>query len=326
MGGKRAAPHPDSVIAGVAQGQAGRVARWQLLDEGVTRRAIERRLQSGHLHPVHVGVYAVGHPRLDAAARRWAAVLAAGPDAVASHRTAGDIWGLRPDNRAMVDVTSARRLRNRDGLRTHRARLAAQDRAEVGGLPLTSVARTLLDLAAVLRPDDLRRPIENAERHRVFDLASLDDLLSRAHGHRGAGALRRALDNHDPRHLLTRSELEILALAFLDGHRLPRPEVNVKLGPFEVDLLWRHVPLVGELDSWEFHRTREAFERDRARDRFLAARGVQVIRLTHRALTTRASRTAAEIAAALARAEPRPPLPWPRPPGSRGQPRSGPVG
>ena len=198
-----------------------------------------------------------------------------------------------------VDVTVSVHLRSRRGVQVHRASLAPEDRAFADGVPVTSVSRTLLDLATLLRPRDLQRAVERAERVQLLDLGAVARLLARSNGHRGVGRLRAGLAAYDPRHRWSRSELERRALELIDEHGLPRPTLNARVGPYEVDLLWRSAGLVVELDGWEFHKTRDAFERDRRRDRWLTARGLRSIRLTHRALTADATETFAEIAAIL---------------------------
>ncbi len=274
--------HPDERIARLATAQGGVVARRQLIAAGVTGPAIDHRLATGHLHAVHRGVYAAGSRRLTAAARRWAAVLALGSGAVASHRTAASEWDLRPDNRSVVDVTSPRSARPRAGIRIHQALLRAADVASRQGLPVTRPARTLLDLAAELPARELLRVVERADRLELLDVAAIDDVCRRTTGHRGNGRLRRAVAAVDPRHHRMRSDLERDVLSLLDALGVPRPEMNARLGPYEVDLLWRGEGLAVELDGWEHHRGRAAFEADRARDRWLALHGIERVRLTWR--------------------------------------------
>ncbi len=298
-GGQRHRPHPDAALAALAAAQHGVVSRGQLLDGHLTRREVERRVESGHLQIVHRGVYGVGHRRLTLSGRRLAAVLSAGPGAVLSHGAAGAEWNLRADRRAIVDVTSARRVRTRDGVRSHHAQLVARDRARIAGLPVTSVPRTLLDLAPELTSRALMQVLEAADRLDLLDVVSIDELFSRTNGHRGIGVLRRALEAYDPRRRHTRSEFEARMLEVLDTHGLPRPDFDVRVAGFEVDVLWRHARLVVELDSWEWHRTRGAFERDRTRDLRLAAAGLTCVRITWRALTDDLAATVASLRARL---------------------------
>lgn len=279
--------------------QHGAVARWQLLAAGITGREVEGRLASGHLHMVHRGVYAVGHRRLSLAGHRAAAVLAYGAQAVLSHRTAAALWNLRPDGRLVIDVTAPTTKRPRPGLRIHHAVLAGTDRAEIDGLPVTAWPRTLIDLAGQLTRRDLLRAIERADQLQILDFGALDEMFTRARGHHGEPALRRALAAYDPRHRHTREELERRTLEMLDRQRLGRPEVNGRVAGFEVDLLWRSERLAVELDGWEFHRTRAAFERDRHRSLVLAAHGFTCVRLTWRQVVENEASTAAGLRARL---------------------------
>jgi very-short-patch-repair endonuclease len=295
MGGQCGERHADEVIASVARHRV--VGRRQLLDAGLSRRAIERRLESGHLHRVHLGVYAVGTPDLTQMGRFLAAAMAGGPQGAVSHRSAAALWGLRPDSRREVDITLPGNRRDRPGLRLHRAQLAPHDRAEVDGIPVTAWPRTLLDLAEHVRHRDLVRAIERADRLELFDRHALDAMIARHPGRHGLRPLARALAAYDPRHLRTRSELERRALELIDAHGLPRPELNARFHGYEVDLLWRQARVVAELDGYEHHRTRAAFERDRARDLRLSAKRVAAVRLTWRAVTADAARTAAQLAA-----------------------------
>ena len=156
-------------IAMLADRQHGVVARRQLLELGMGRRAIARRLESMRLRPVHRGVYAVGHRELSQVGWWMAAVLACGPGAVLSHRCAAVLWGMLENASATVDVIVPRELTRRDGIRPHTAALAADERTVHAGIPVTTVARTLLDLAAVLDPHALNRALERAEALRLSD-------------------------------------------------------------------------------------------------------------------------------------------------------------
>lgn len=176
----------DGALAQLAARQHGVVCRRQLAAAGLGQRAIDGRLASGRLHPVHRGVYAVGHPLLSARGRWLAAVLAAGPGALLSHHSAAALWDLLATNRALVDVTVPHGRHARPGLSIHRARrLPPADRTELDAIPVTALARTLLDLAVVLPADRLERAVEAAERLRLFDMAELDDLRRQSRGRRG---------------------------------------------------------------------------------------------------------------------------------------------
>lgn len=229
-----------------------------------------------------------------------AAVLASGPLALASHRSAAHHWDLIRSSATLPDVTVPHGARRHQGIRLHRSRtLTDEDRDVVNAIPVTSVARTLLDLAAVA-PRQIDQALERAERLGSFDLVAIDSLLERCGRHRGAPKLRRALGLYVPG-LQTRSELERRFLALLESAGLPRPSVNVFAAGHEVDMLWPAQRLVVELDGYEYHRTRAAFERDRRRDEDLKVAGYEVIRLTARRLAEEPALAISRVGALLGR-------------------------
>lgn len=292
----------DRAIAELAGQQHGVVARRQLLAFGLGPGAIEHRIANGRLHRVHYGVYAVGYRSLTPHGRWLAAVLAAGPGAVLSHRSAAALWGLRPAAGRRIDVTVRRRgRRDRPGIAVHVTReLRDRDRAQRVSIPVTSVARTLLDLAGVIPERQLSRAFEEADRADLLDLDAIEDICLRGRGRRGLGALLRLLADQTGPTPATRSELERVFLDLCDDHRLPRPRINALVAGFEVDALWPCQRLIVELDGYAFHRTRAAFERDRDRDAGLLLAGYRVLRFTHRRLEQDSSATAATVRAALA--------------------------
>ena len=253
---------------------------------GVARGSVNYRLIAGHLHRVHRRVYAVGHSRLTRNGRFMAAVLACGPGAVVSHRSAAALLDLRPTSAPTVDITAAfRTIRSRPGIHAHTGALLDRDTVEVQDVPCTSTARTLLDLAGVLDPRSLQRALERAETLRTLDLDAINDLLERSNGHHGARKLDHALARYRP-DIQTRSELEAVFLDLCTKHSLPSPVVNgrVQVGAegFEVDFHWPGHRLVVEVDGFEHHGTRTAFEQDRARDQLLTSAGYRVVRFTWR--------------------------------------------
>ena len=173
IGGKSQTRGVDAVIAALAERQHGVVARRQLVALGLSRREIERRIEQGRLHLLHAGVYAVGHRVLSPHGRWMAAVLAAGPDAVLSHRSAAALWGLRATSRTRIEVTAPRDLRPRKGLHPHCAVLPDDERTIHQGIPVTTPARTLLDLAGVLERQALDRALDEAEALRLPGPAAL---------------------------------------------------------------------------------------------------------------------------------------------------------
>ena len=275
-------------LARLAMRQHGVVAAGQLRHLGLSQNVVGKWARKGRLLRVHRGVYAVGHGRLTREGRWMAAVLAYGPKAVLSHRSAGALWGLRSDNRARTDVSlPSRSARSRPGIDVHRSgTLTPTDCTIHDGIPCTTLARALLDLAEVVYPRDLERVIEQAEVLRLFDLRAVDEVLARANGRRGAGVLRTVLAGLE-QPALTDTELEERFLALCQAASLPRPEVNEwldidDLPAVKADFLWRAERLVIETDGWESHGTRQAFERDRRRDERLKLAGYEPLRFTWR--------------------------------------------
>lgn len=258
------------------------MALWQLLDLGFTRKTVEHWVAAGRLHRVHAGVYALGHKAIAWKGRLIAAVLACGEEAVLSHRSAAAWWAILPSERAIVDVTAPRRHRRR-GIDAHAMQLDRQDRTIHDDIAITTIPRTLLDLAEVETPRRLARAIETAERRRLFDLRAVQDVLARSPGRHGHKQLRILLSNYEPAQI-TRSDLEIEFLELIDEENLPRPLANALVGTHEVDMLWEAQRVIVELDTWDYHGTHEAFERDRARDIELQLLGYIVIRITGRRL------------------------------------------
>jgi len=255
------------VIGRLAERQHGVVARRQLLAAGLTREAIAHRTRVGRLSCLHRGVYAVGHRLLSPEARWMAAVLAAGPKAVLSHRSAAALWGIRPCRGGNVDVTTSSSRRQRPGITWHVANLPADEITSLAAIPVTTVPRTLLDLAAVLDQRGIERALNQAEVRRYVDHLSLPALLERYPRRRGAGTIRVILAAGGVGTTLTRSELEERFLRLVVNRGLPQPELNVPIavrGRFvEVDCLWHRSRVIAELDGRAVHGTAAAFERDR---------------------------------------------------------------
>jgi len=284
--GVRFEPHPglDRAIAELAGAQHGVVALRQLVALGLGARAVRHRVAAGQLHRLHAGVYAVGHPCLTREGRYMAAVLACGPGAALSHRSAADLRELRGSSRTTIDVISPRRPgRKRAGIDAHTStKLLPRDVSKVKGIPCTSVARTLLDLAAVLPRRAVERAIDQAEILQLLDAKAIQDVLSRTHGHQGNAPLRSILNDHFPGSTPTRNDLEEAFLQICDKARLPRPEVNawIPLEPigYTADFLWREPQLIAETDGRDTHTTKHAFDHDRKRDQRLMLAGFRVVR------------------------------------------------
>jgi very-short-patch-repair endonuclease len=216
-----------------------------------------------------------------------AAVLACGPDAVLSHRAAGQLWRILPLAPALPEVTRPRAYRQRPGITTHRGSLRDDEVELVGGIPATSPARTVFDLAALLPERQLERAWNELEARRLTSRVSAPKLIERYPGRRGAAALRRLLESERPGGI-TRNDFEELFVAFLDREGLPRPHLNADLalrGRFiEVDCLWRGQRVALELDGRDVHARKAAFESDRRRDRELLVAGWRPARVTWRQL------------------------------------------
>jgi uncharacterized protein DUF559 len=243
---------------------------------------MDHRVVTGRLHRIHAGVYAVGHARLTQPGRWMAAVLACGEGALLSHRSAAALWGIGTYPGIRIDVTvSDRSGRRRPHIAVHRPRsLLEEDRWEVDGIPVTSAARTILDLAGVLGPR-LERAFHEADRLGLLDPRALAALGARASGRRGAGRLRALLAAHHGPSPETRSALEHRFLHLCHRAGLPTPAVNVPVCDYEVDAVWPRQRLVVELDGYAFHHARNVFEADRVRDAVLQLAGYRVLRVTH---------------------------------------------
>jgi very-short-patch-repair endonuclease len=290
---------PEAEIARLAGRQHGVVARRQLVDLGFGEDAIDRRIARGLLHRLRRGVYAVGHIALQRNGAFMAAVLAAGPDAVLSHRSAAELWGMRAGARSPIEISCPRRLIT-PGIQSHRVALASDEVTAHRGIPVTNPARTLFDLASVLTQQQLEHALNEAEIRRLSSPLSLDALIARHPRRKGTAALRRALEKHKQTgETVIRSDFETAFLDFTERHGLPRPKMNQPLGPYEPDAHWPDQRLVVELDSYGIHATRQAFESDRARDRVLQANGYRVVRVTWRQLTRDSHTLANELRALL---------------------------
>jgi predicted transcriptional regulator of viral defense system len=217
-GPESASAPPDAQIAALAEGQHGVVSRGQLRELGLADEAITKRAARGRLHRVHWGVYAVGHPVLGARGRWMAAVLAAGSRACLSHAAAAALWDMRASAAVIGDVTvPGTGVRRRPGLRIHRARDLTGQTTTHDGIPVTTPARTMLDLAATLRRRPLERLLDQAENTRLTDVGSLAALARAQTGHRGASMLLEALTTHAPGTTITKSALEERFLQLCDA-------------------------------------------------------------------------------------------------------------
>jgi predicted transcriptional regulator of viral defense system len=293
--------HVDRAIAALAARQHGVVARGQLRRLGIGVGAIDLRVRRGRLHPIHRGVYAVGHTRIALDGRRAAAVLACGRGAVLSYRDAAAAHGIRQCNRRVHEVTVPRKRRPRPGiqLQLHFAHLPADEIAAVRGIPVTTVERTILDLAAIRPRSEIERAIGQAEVNRALGDPSLKQLVERHANHRGAATVGAILETLKAGTDISHEAIASRFLAVLDRAGLPRPRLNTWIGGRECDCVWPDRGLMVELDGYAVHGTRRSFESDRERDRVLQAAGWLVVRVTWRQLRDDAEAVARDLRALL---------------------------
>jgi hypothetical protein len=268
-------------LARLAERQHGVISIRQLTGPlGYSRNAVSRAVGDGRLHLLHRGVYAVGHTRISSHGKCLAAVLACGRGALLSHFSAGWLWDITKVNPEPFHVTTSVWRTPRPPLHLHQSlALTAEDRALREGIPVTALPRTLLDLAATVRLDWLEKMIERAEELGLFDLRPVEDVLERNVGHHGHGHLRRAIALYKPTSF-TRSGLEKRWLELVLETGLPRPRMNYVEHGFELDCYWPEHRFAVELDVFETHGTRAAFERDRKRQEDLLLAGITMTRVT----------------------------------------------
>jgi len=296
---------PDRRLSALAGRQWGVVSLAQLRALGFSQDAVERRARLGRLRRVHRGVYAVGGATLPREGRWLAAVLACGDGAVLSHVSAAAHWNLLNYDAPRPEVTAPASRRGVPGIRLHRSRsLDAQDTTTHQGIAVTTVHRTLLDIAAPVPDHHLERALAQAERLQLYDHTAITDAIARANGHRGTKRLASAIKS-DP--AWTRGELEARMRKLARKHGLPRPECNASLDApdhpgLEADFYFPAHRLVIETDGWDTHRTRQAFEDDRAKDAALTAAGYTVMRFTWRQLRDDPQTVADRIRAGCCRA------------------------
>lgn len=292
------------------QRQQGVAGLAQLVALGIGGTALRKRAQAGRLHRLYRAVYALTPPSLLPLNGRYlAAVLACGPGAALSHRSAADLLGLRKTDRAPIDViVPGRTARRHDGIDIHRSTtLTAADTTIVDGIPVTTVARTALDLATVVRRRAVERALDQAEMLQVFDLNALRDQLDRNPHHPGAPALRAVLDEHIAGTTVTWSDLEELCLEVTRAAGVQPPEVNVYVDPgdgeppIRPDFVWRAQRVTVEADGFGSHKTRHAFENDRRRDQRLIRAGWRPVRVTDRQLRQERGRIVALLIDLLTR-------------------------
>jgi hypothetical protein len=271
-------------VALLAAAQHGVVSLGQLTGLGYSPDEVQSWVTRGVLHRLHRGVFAMGHPGVSSHGLCLAGVLARGPDALLSFRSAGWLWGLLPRLEHPIEVSVSWRGRGRSALHLHHCpALRDEDATSHEGIPVTAVPRTLLDIASATSLRQLGNAVERAERLDLLDLSQVDDLLATVRGHRGRGKLKRALSIYrDPAFSRSGGELRLLQLLAEAG--IPRPAVNTFVEGYEIDMYWERERFAVELDGWDTHRTRTAFETDRKRQEDLKLANIEMVRITGRRL------------------------------------------
>jgi hypothetical protein len=285
----------DRVLARIGGTAHGVVTRVELLAAGVTRAEIKRRLASGSLIREYPGVYRVGHRAPNLEARYLAAVRACGEKALLCGMAAGYLFGAIKGLAPPPEVTAPARRRVR-GVKTRRLAVEPRDAIRFRGIPVTTLPRTLVDLAAVLDLDDLARACHEAGVRYGTTPAQVAAVLRRRPKSPGAAKLRLILDGDAA---VTLSRLERRFLALLREAGLPLPKINRPAGSKYVDCRWPERSLTIELDSYRYHHSRHAWEQDRRREREARARGDEFRRYTWGDVFERSAQTLAELRALL---------------------------
>jgi very-short-patch-repair endonuclease len=287
-------------LAQLAERQPGLVTAHQLGEFGLSRATIARWSQGGGLHRIYRGVYAVGHRALSLEARLAAALLYAGPSAMLSHVTAAwwwELWGSKPRH---IHVSASGRRPSLLEVRVHHPRTLEGTIHK--GLLVTTIPRTLLDLASAVSLEELRKAVAEAEYRGLVRLDALDDYAGR--GRPGSALQRVALARH--RLARTLSVLEEKFLALCEANQIPLPQVNAKVCGLMVDAWWPEQNLIVELDGHAAHATPAAIERDRPRELRLRTAGQTVLRYTWQQITEQPAIVVADLLASLAASMPEP--------------------
>jgi hypothetical protein len=262
-------------VSRLAQRQFGRISAAQLVRLGVGRTTISDWAAASYLHRVLPRVYAVGHTAASVEADLAAGLLYAGPGTMLSHAI-GAWWYelIDPERPVLIDLSSPHRASSRHNLKIHGRRQLP--RGWHRGLPITTPAQTLIDLAATAPEGTVRYALATAEYRRLLTVSSLAQALPR--GRRGSPALRAAIRSHEPRLAQTRSRLERHFIALCERYRIPLPEVSVPFQGYTIDVMWRQNKLAVELDGYDNHSTPGQIAADRRRDLALRAAGFVVVR------------------------------------------------
>jgi very-short-patch-repair endonuclease len=284
-------------ITGLATRQHRVVARRQLLLLGATPSLIRGWRRHQRLFGIYRGIYSLGPPPLSRPGELMAAVLAGGAQALLSHASAAELWGLTDRRSSVIHLMVAGSSpAGPDGVRIHRSRrpLCSTERATRLRIPVTSLLRTLLDQAGAVRLGTLRRQLEQGDRLYSLDLEAALAACDAAAGRRGTSRLRSLLIDYAGAPA-TFSELENMLQDLCREYKITPPRCNVMAAGWRVDALWPDARLAVELDSWKFHGYRGQFDRDREKGLALAAAGYELLRLGFRQLSSGRSATAAYL-------------------------------
>lgn len=284
----------------MAARQHGVVGYRQLVALGFGRGAIEHRVRTGRLHRLHRGVYAVGHAAVTIEGRRLAAVLACGPGAALFRWSAAAQWELLRPMGAVIDVVVPGRGEGRKGIRVRRATLHPHDLSRRNGIPLTSIPRTLLDIASVAKPNVLARAVNEADRKGRLNRQAIHDLLERNRGRRGTRQLRSVIAAVDPATRRTRSDLEVDFRKLCRKFEIEAPISNARVAGHEVDMFWPGAKLIVELDHYDYHRTPAEFTNDRRKWAKLKRLGHNVLPVSDEWLNADPGEVAETVIALLA--------------------------
>jgi hypothetical protein len=290
-------------IARIATGHDGIVTSAQLNELGVDDSKVKRLAKAGFLHRQRRGVYFVGHRAVSRAARWRAATVAHGSDAVLAGRAAAQHWGIDRNRSDRIDVIVPSKRRPMSGVHVHRTRLADEDRTTHRGLDVTSVARTLYDLARTgVAVDELTFMFHEAAYLELLDLHDVERVLARNEGRRGVVTLRAATAAHRAGERGTRSSFERRVASYLARCGIARPHMGAPLHldgeVIEVDLWWPEHRLVVEVDG-PGHGRPAVRARDREVDRLLRRAGIEVIRISHAAFANHPARAVQPVLAAF---------------------------
>lgn len=292
--------HRDLVAGQIADGQHGVVSHTQLVVAGLGRKAIFNSLKAGRLRPMFRGVYAVGHFALTWKGWWQAALLACGDDAVLSHRTATQLWRMRPGELFPISViVRGRAGRKHNRINSYRMSLERSEWMRFDGLRVTTPGRTLVDMAGELGPRQLRELVERAQDLHRFDATEIRAVLANHPRRPGVRALLDFVQLLGPDAYGARSHLERLFIPLVRRARLPRPEVNEMVEGARRDFVWRAQRLVVEVDGYAYHSSRRAIRTDRGRDRRLLTAGWRPARFTFEDVAFEPAATAEELTSLL---------------------------